>query len=62
MVNRIEDIEYQVKENDPALGEKCQICNEEIQIGDIVHPVETSQKRGDIEFNVDRVYYHSGCH
>ena len=54
--------EYQVTENDPALGEKCGMCNKEIQVGDLVHPVETHQSRGNIEFNVDRVYYHSLCH
>lgn len=62
MLKTIQEIEYHVKEDDPALGERCQICGEKIQVGDLVHPVETSQRRGDIEFNVDYVYYHSLCH
>lgn len=55
-------VEHRVGENDPALGEMCPRCNREIQIGDVVYTVETHQKRGDIEFNVDYVYYHSRCH
>lgn len=55
-------VEFRVTESDPALGEICPGCNREIQIGDIVYIVKTHQKRGDIEFNVDCVYYHSLCH
>ena len=54
--------DFRVTKNDPALGEICSVCNREIRVGDVVHLVETFQKRGDIEFNVDYVYYHSGCH
>ena len=50
-----------IEEDDIDIGEICPGCNREIQVGDNVNLVRTSQRRGDIEFNVDYIPYHVGC-
>ena len=57
----VKDMIKRIEENDPDIGEICPACNREIRVGDNVNLVRTSQRRGNIEFNVDYIPYHNGC-
>jgi len=45
----------------PYLNEICPICNRQFMNGDVVELFETSQRRGEIEFNVEIVAVHIDC-
>ena len=54
--------DFKVRENDPEVNDVCSVCGKQIEVGDYVKLVETSQRRGNIEFNVDYLPVHSACH